>query len=1402
MKHHHILLSAVLIISGMVCGTTQTSARVKSGSGKTTPEDILKAPLKSWRLTPRQTTETISTTVARNNTATPSTTSAGPQPLIYAAMINNSSWGTSIPYGIYSFSPGSYGFELVKRDYNFNANGGASYIGDNNYLAINSTDFGGWAWIEMHAYDTTTWTEVYSTMGEEDVLATDMTYCPADNKVYGCFNNGYGTGYVFGRFDPDTFDRTEISTLDEPWIACGADATGSIFAVTASGKLVTADKHSGEIDFIGNTGLSSDNLTSGTIDISTGIFYVATCNDNGSALYSVDLSNGSAQHLYDMENAEELVGMYVASEAINTSAPAAVTDLKAEFADNSFSGTVSFRLPATTVGGNIMTESLTYDVSSGELRLANGSGTPGSAISVPVTFESAGNHEISVFVSNSAATGPAASVSVTVTAAEPPSLLTLPYTETFPSQADFDSFNVIDANNDNWTWVYWANRGCALCQFSPTNDSDDYLVTRPVKLEKDKHYVMTCDLWRREAPYREAYEIVMGKAQTPEALSTVLLTKKDITDDNVRHETITIIPAETGIYYLAIHCLSPADAYGLCVDNLTISTGILLTAPQSPSLTVTPDFNGATTAEISVIAPTTDIEGRPLDKINAICIARDGETVKTFANPSPGATLTYTDRTENDGYVTYQAYAVNDSGSSHIASEKVFVGINYPAPPSNVTIEESKESPGTVTMKWDAPISDRDGNPLNPELVSYMIAHRMNGANLTIVARDIKGTEHTFQALDPEKEKQRFVTYLIFAETSAGVNDREITQTIPLAVGKPFEMPYIETFGNDDSTPLLTSTTSQSAKWRVTDEISDQDGDGYYLMYDSYVGSTGTATTGKIAISGTSPIFSLWYMCMEDATDEIVVSVNDGNGFKDIDRICVGDGDAYCWTKATVSLSDYAGKSVQIRLTYKTVAYKLAIDNIRVEGAASVNLSARGISVPYKANPGVPFEIRLYVTNNGSDNPGKYSADLYRDGTKVSTVDADGLDPFGSTTLSFRDSLTAMSSNPTSYFAVVNCPGDSDMSDNITAGATVDLEQLDYPVPSALQAESNGTMVRLSWNEVVIPRDNVQLTDDIENLRAFSTGLPGSEVYNDNIGDWTTIHADGGKCYVMQVSGTYLRFPNANSYASFMVFDAEQAGVPAKVLDDWKGHNGSNQCFMAMATIGVQNDKWLISPLLTENAQTISFYAKTPLTDYGLESFEVLYSTTGKEISDFIKIGEVIQAVPSEWTRYSYRLPEGARYFAIRSTSDDVYALLVDDIEFEKAHPHRSLELLGYRVYRDASVLTTEPLSGTDHFISEMADGQAHFYNVTALYTTGESAPSNEAGFSAAAVLTGESQPVVEAGKGHIDVRGADGRIVSIVRPDGTVCFRSKADPEIRIGLLPGIYIVDIDGWPTKVIVY
>ena len=102
----------------------------------------------------------------------------------------------------------------------------------------------------------------------------------------------------------------------------------------------------------------------------------------------------------------------------------------------------------------------------------------------------------------------------------------------------------------------------------------------------------------------------------------------------------------------------------------------------------------------------------------------------------------------------------------------------------------------------------------------------------------------------------------------------------------------------------------------------------------------------------------------------------------------------------------------------------------------------------------------------------------------------------------------------------------------------------------------------------------------------------------------------------------------------------------------WECHSGATMfvAFAAIADPGEHNDDWLISPRLTGKPQTISFFARSATDLYGLEQMEVLYSTSGTSPADFTLI-EAHSAVPATWTKYSYALPEGTLYFAIRYKS-------------------------------------------------------------------------------------------------------------------------------------------------------
>ena len=83
----------------------------------------MSAPDHSWRITSNNNTQPIpaskqAKTIKKNQSPK---IQNGSSPIIYASIINSTSWDTGQKYGIYSFSPDEYSFTLIKSGFGFNA---------------------------------------------------------------------------------------------------------------------------------------------------------------------------------------------------------------------------------------------------------------------------------------------------------------------------------------------------------------------------------------------------------------------------------------------------------------------------------------------------------------------------------------------------------------------------------------------------------------------------------------------------------------------------------------------------------------------------------------------------------------------------------------------------------------------------------------------------------------------------------------------------------------------------------------------------------------------------------------------------------------------------------------------------------------------------------------------------------------------------------------------------------------------------------------------------------------------------------------------------------------------------------------------------------------------------------
>ena len=178
----------------------------------------------------------------------------------------------------------------------------------------------------------------------------------------------------------------------------------------------------------------------------------------------------------------------------------------------------------------------------------------------------------------------------------------------------------------------------------------------------------------------------------------------------------------------------------------------------------------------------------------------------------------------------------------------------------------------------------------------------------------------------------------------------------------------------------------------------------------------------------------------------------------------------------------------------------------------------------------------------------------------------------------------------------------------------------------------------------------------------FSTGGITAENHYGVFGDWRLYDSTGGE--VWGVDGT--TFTNEGQPHAWFVFNATIAGAGTD------SHNG-DQYLESICPIPTSDggtfdgpaDHWLISPLLSGNEQTITFWERTLSTTYGNELYEVLASTTDNNPSSFTPV-KTFEDATLTWTERSATLPAGTKYFAIRHYSNNVFGVLIDDITYER----------------------------------------------------------------------------------------------------------------------------------------
>lgn len=1435
---------------------------------------------------------------------------------IIGGMIDSGSWDSSVKSaGLYQL-PAKDGdpFVFVRSDIYPN---GGGVEADGNYYSCEVSESSDGVDIIIRAYDTETWRNTRSfSPSDYSFIATDVAHDPLTGEIYGCLWDTSGSGYMFGTIDYVNGVTRKICPLANMWNAVAIDADGTIYAIDqemvengpvvecVKSSLYKVNRETGALTLIGDTGLKPYYASSAVIDHRTGRMFwsVTPKDDTQSALYEVNKTTGACTLVYSYPAAEQFMGMYVPAPLAEDDAPSVPTELIANFANGSNSGSIDFKVPALTYGGTEGSGDISYSIFTGSTRLAAGSTEWGKAESVPVFVAKGGEVEFTVVLTNAAGTSPKAKVktfigydvpkapevkaswsegvmnvswtvpdgtvnggyinpsgivykvtrypdnivvagastatSFSENIAESTDVVSYyytveannngkvsepgtsnrivlgaavaPYTLDFSTVETLDDVTIINGNPESKTWTL--SGGTLLIREDRMHEKDDWVITSPIRLTPGTVYAVTVEASSQGTRYPENIEVFFGDNNTAEAMTeevvgnTVVSTASMSAWQNVQG---FIAPESERTVFVGVHACSPADVYNLRIKSISVIPAFATTAPGAATdFTVVPDASGALSVAISLKAPTTDYDGNPLDEITNLCIYRDGEEIFSKASPALGESISHTDTKVLTGEHTYSAIAYRGTDRGREVKETVFVGVGTPVPPTNVVISET-ETDGNILLTWDAVTTDNNGYALNPDLVTYAVyVPNAAGTAWTPVATNITGTEYTGTAVTGDE--QTFALYAVAAVTTGGMSQATVADMI--AVGKPYKVPFLETFANGEITTLLTYT-SIGGDWEIVTNnpqyLAQADDNGFAQMFCDLYGGSAQLISGKIDLAGAiNPTLSFstfnYYTTVTGPdynTIEVYVCPKGGQWTKINETIVKDAADQNRWGIVSVNLSAYEGKTIQLMFNAVNYSYDTTtLDQVRIGNGVDHNLTILSISAPATAKAGEDFKIDVKIENGGLKDAGEYTVRLFRDGELAESRTADGLRTGRSAEFSFTQQFTPLVEEDVEYHAVVVYDPDMATNDNTSATVTVKPELSNLPIVPVLRGELKGGYAVLDWDEP--DTDSAQPDPFNENFETAQSWAVTSQC------GWTFLDEDGAATqdaqYVLGVSNLemteYLTMPGIgdNSPLAWAVIDHNEGLGRASTFEP---HSGS-KLLIALAADGKANDDWAISPELYGGAQTVSFWAKSQNdTEYGEEKFEILYSTTGIEPADFVKISS--ESVRStQWVEFTFDLPEGAKYFAVRYVSFDTYSMMIDDFTFIPAGAASDIALMGYNVYCDGLRINDAAVEDNT-FTDTVSPSGNHTYAVTALYDKGESRGSNTVNLTLSGVndVTLADVAVKVSGR-TITVTGAEGRTVGITATDGKLLTTATAGAIFThtVGIA-GVYIVNIDGKSVKVAV-
>lgn len=987
----------------------------------------------------------------------------------------------------------------------------------------------------------------------------------------------------------------------------------------------------------------------------------------------------------------------------------------------------------------------------------------------------------------------------------------VPYSEDFDDVNIGDLYTIIDVHGDGKTWAHSYDEddmeGDMQCTYSSSNPKDDWLISPPIHLEGDKLYNISLMVGARGGwRYPERMEVVLGSSATLDGVTTgavaTVITEQEY-DVKTPQEVSGLIQVETeGDYYVGIHACSDKYMDVVIVDNLKVVEESDVSAPSSVAdLAVTADKNGALGVTIAFVTPSLNIGSEQLSSLSKVEIYRGEEVLHTISPVEVNTSYSWHDDSPAAGFNEYVIRAFDGDKRGLAAKGTVFVGDDIPGLPRNVRISEEA---GVVTLTWDAPLSGANGGYIDSSALRYMVID----SESEIIKEGLSENQYRFVPVIDGQD--------LFAWSVAAVNDKGMGNSVRsniLALGSSLNLPFKESFPHaiNQTSPWGQYLSGEGGRWftsivGLSPIANPHDGDGGLLTFIPQSNQDEALIySGKIDVSkAKAPVFDFWYYYSDGMEGTLIAEVASRHGgFQPLFNVDYSKAKTG-WNIARVPLSGIdCSDFIQIGLRGSTgsVGRHIHVDNLVVHDPAQHDLSAIGIVSSDKIKVGTEAAVTASLINIGTERVDGYEVEIWANGVFLQSLPGVPLEPLETAGFDFDIMPSVAMSRNVSFGVKIIYNEDENPANNILIGKSVSVEMPNYPSVQDLSGSYGDGNVSLEWSalgDCVL--DPEPVTDNFECYEEFAI---------ENIGDWTVVDVDGGPgtYTVNNTSSNNISYNNAGKPMAFQVFNPAHAGLllinGAGEPTGWMPHSG-DQMLAAFGDVDGQNNDWLISPELSGDAQTITFYARSYSDMYGLESIEVLTSTSDKEIASFERVKGIASNVPANWTQYSVSLPEGTRYFAIRCVSRNAFVLLIDDISYIPADAQPiDLTLLGYNVYRDG-VKVSDEIVTQPGYVEPFAPNQRPKYAVTAVYDKGESYFSNIINVSTVGLeaVSDDSAIKVRSEVGKIVIEGAEGLYSMVACADGVVLWQGvPISDSIAIETFPGVYVVTVSNEAIKVLV-